>query len=324
MKRRSVTGRVDSDGYRIVQAPGHPLAREDGSIREHRMVLFDVIGPGVHPCHWCGWEVDWAVTYRPGGTAAERWSALIADHLNGDRLCNEPGNLVAACAYCNSNRGGMPRVGVQPAEFAGVPPWERPLFGNTPAVQGRRRRMPRPGRLTVPAVPVEVDEPVSAGEYREDERAAPPPARPPGPVRRRWRPVGWRWAAVAAAVPSWLLAGRWAGVLTVGVWWLGVRPVVRVRRGPAPVTARSFRSWDEVRAEVLGSAPCRPAEMPQTTPAAPTPRRIVDVPADRLPVLGDVPVVADDGGDPTDGVVVPMRRPMSGRPVGPPPPPRRR
>jgi hypothetical protein len=91
-------GFVDFHGYRVVGAPGHPLARERGDVLEHRKVLFDVIGPGEHPCHWCSTLVSWDESYP----ASIR--ALVVDHLDGIRTNNEPANLVPSCAPCNAAR----------------------------------------------------------------------------------------------------------------------------------------------------------------------------------------------------------------------------
>lgn len=84
--------------YRTVQAPGHPLAMRNGKAYEHRKVLFDAIGPGVHPCHWCHLLVAWE---RPRGAT----DALQPDHLNGQRDDNRPENLVPSCVSCNVARG---------------------------------------------------------------------------------------------------------------------------------------------------------------------------------------------------------------------------
>ena len=326
MKRRS-HGRIDADGYRIVRAPdGHPLARDDGTVREHRLVLHGALGGGVHPCHWCGWEVDWAVVYRPGGSREERWSALIVDHLNGDRADNRAENLVPACPYCNSNRGGMARAGRQPADMAGIPPWERPVFGNTPA-QTRRRRMPAPGRVRVPDVPGDGDDSDGGeAEYRQDEQQPVVAA----VVRRgRRRRVSWRWLVVACCVPVWLVWGGWWAVVALVGWWLLVAPAVRVRRAAAPVARdRSFRSWDDVRGDLDGPASAAAPRRAKRLPVRDEPDEPDDEPGvgqlvfdlEELPVLGDEPVMVPDD-DPTVGVVLPMRRPSTGRPVGPPPPP---
>lgn len=90
---RSRAGRTwdHSSGYRIVGAAGHQLADSKGSVYEHRLVLFNEIGPGPHGCHWCGDPVDWA-------------DGLEADHLNNQRDDNRPENLVPSCHGCNTRR----------------------------------------------------------------------------------------------------------------------------------------------------------------------------------------------------------------------------
>lgn len=86
-------------GYVEVKRTGHPLARA-GWVAEHRMVLYDAIGPGRHRCHWCRREVDWRVN-------------LHADHLDHDRCHNVAENLVPACNRCNSQRWEIdPAIGV--------------------------------------------------------------------------------------------------------------------------------------------------------------------------------------------------------------------
>lgn len=88
--------------YRSVKAPGHPLASPLGIVYEHRKVLFDKIGPGKHPCHWCGAELDWDVAHvQPG--------ALQVDHLDNVGDNNDPANLVPVCRSCNTTRGQQRR-----------------------------------------------------------------------------------------------------------------------------------------------------------------------------------------------------------------------
>lgn len=79
-------------GYRMLLGwHGHPLAHAKGTIYEHRKVLYDNIGPGPHECHWqCGKTLD--------------WDDIDADHVDGERLNNEPENLVASCRPCNRRR----------------------------------------------------------------------------------------------------------------------------------------------------------------------------------------------------------------------------
>lgn len=86
------------DGYRAIKAPDHPMATADGSILEHRLVLFDLLGPGEQECHWCSttvtWSESWPVSRR----------ALVVDHLDFDGLNNDPANLVPSCHPCNAGR----------------------------------------------------------------------------------------------------------------------------------------------------------------------------------------------------------------------------
>lgn len=88
--------------YKTRYAPGHPLASKHGTVYVHRQVLYDTIGPGPHPCHWCSKQLDWL----PKGYA----TAIQVDHLNGDGADNIPENLVASCGPCNSTRGSQARA----------------------------------------------------------------------------------------------------------------------------------------------------------------------------------------------------------------------
>lgn len=84
--------------YRRVKRLGHPLAGKDGGVALHRLVLYEAIGPGEHPCHWCSTLVDWSKRY-PADQAA-----LVVDHLDWNRANNQLANLVASCPPCNSTR----------------------------------------------------------------------------------------------------------------------------------------------------------------------------------------------------------------------------
>ena len=75
----------------------HPLSSKKGVVAEHRMVLYDTIGPGPHPCHWCGKPLDW------GGA-----QGIQADHVDEDKLNNDPANIVPSCLHCNLWRNGGP------------------------------------------------------------------------------------------------------------------------------------------------------------------------------------------------------------------------
>jgi len=92
--------RVATSPYRYVKRTGHPLIPPGGGIRlpEHRVILYEKIGPGAHPCHWCGKSVEWI----PGGRTKP--GSLIADHVDGDPSDNDPENLVPSCQGCNIHR----------------------------------------------------------------------------------------------------------------------------------------------------------------------------------------------------------------------------
>ncbi len=87
---------ITAQGYRLLTGyQGHPIAFGDGTVLEHRFVLYEKIGPGPHPCHWaCGAILDW------GGP-----SGINVDHLDDDKLNNDPDNLVPSCGNCNRHRG---------------------------------------------------------------------------------------------------------------------------------------------------------------------------------------------------------------------------
>lgn len=61
--------RITENGYRLRYAPSHPLAMSHGYVYEHRMVAWDE-----------------GILTDPGD---------VVHHRNGDKLDNDPGNLVA-------------------------------------------------------------------------------------------------------------------------------------------------------------------------------------------------------------------------------------
>lgn len=84
--------RQTSTGYLVLLRPDHPLSRErDGLVMEHRLVLFNAIGPGPHPCAWCSTVINWDVAH--------------VDHLDGNKRNNEVANLLFSCPRCNQQRG---------------------------------------------------------------------------------------------------------------------------------------------------------------------------------------------------------------------------
>jgi hypothetical protein len=97
------SGFVNEYGYRVRRDPSHPLAGAQGKVLEHRAVLYSVIGGGEHRCHWCSKRLTWR---GPAG------SRINADHLDFDKLNNEPSNLVPSCLDCNTKRRQHPHVPV--------------------------------------------------------------------------------------------------------------------------------------------------------------------------------------------------------------------
>ena len=61
----------------------------------HRLVLYEKIGPGQHPCNYCGETVEWKV-----GQHTQRGN-LIAEHVDGDTTNNDPENLRHLCQRCH-------------------------------------------------------------------------------------------------------------------------------------------------------------------------------------------------------------------------------
>lgn len=91
--------RVLSTNYRTVKAPEHPLANQRGVVLVNRAVLYDELGDRRLNCYWCERQLFWR------GVGIEK---VVADHLDGNRLNNQPNNLVPACRICNSNRARRP------------------------------------------------------------------------------------------------------------------------------------------------------------------------------------------------------------------------
>ena len=80
---------------RMIYAPGHPLTLNSPYIPEYRALLYEVIGPGQHPCRHCGTPVRWT----PGGKSSP--GALVVDHLDRNPLNNAVANLAPSCQRCN-------------------------------------------------------------------------------------------------------------------------------------------------------------------------------------------------------------------------------
>lgn len=93
--------------YHYTSVEEHPLLSSEKShnVGTHRIVLWDKIGPGTHPCYHCGRLVTW----RPGRSRGDK-DALVVDHLDNDSRNNDPDNLVPSCFGCNAHRTPHRRV----------------------------------------------------------------------------------------------------------------------------------------------------------------------------------------------------------------------
>lgn len=93
--------------YHWTSLRDHPLQPEHEwkRVGTHRIVLWEKIGPGTHPCHWCAAPVAWTVGgyTRPG--------SLTTDHLDNDGRNNDPANLVPSCHPCNTQRHAHLAIG---------------------------------------------------------------------------------------------------------------------------------------------------------------------------------------------------------------------
>lgn len=84
-------GFINPDGYRIISID-HPMSNKNGQAKEHRVILYDSIGPGTHKCNWCPKIVNWED------------GSLLVDHLDFKRDNNELSNLAPSCLPCNAGR----------------------------------------------------------------------------------------------------------------------------------------------------------------------------------------------------------------------------
>jgi hypothetical protein len=119
--------------YKHIRRPGHPLARTNGDLPEHRFVLWAKIGPGEHRCNWCEATVRWKTGSDTTtlGNHADGVRVLVCDHVDGNWKNNNPSNLVPSCQPCNCSRGREPKE------------WEPHIKVMTSLGVKRRRAVPR-------------------------------------------------------------------------------------------------------------------------------------------------------------------------------------
>lgn len=94
--RKTAKPRIEDDrGYQFLHAPGHPLlANGQIYVAEHRIVLFEAIGPGPMNCELCGKPLT--------------WKSCCVDHIDENTRNNERSNLRPTCNPCNARRGTRP------------------------------------------------------------------------------------------------------------------------------------------------------------------------------------------------------------------------
>lgn len=101
-KRQSSGPTINHNGYVVLQEPEHPLAMASGQVLEHRMILYDRIGPGPHSCYICGKTVSWQ--------HKDQRRRIAVDHLDNNPRNNDPSNLRVCCQPCNVRRPSTART----------------------------------------------------------------------------------------------------------------------------------------------------------------------------------------------------------------------
>ncbi|TQC75559.1 HNH endonuclease signature motif containing protein [Pantoea dispersa] len=80
----------NAKGYQMLFLPDHPLAMANGSVYEHRKVVYDRYGESLPSCELCTKSVNWRTAH--------------IDHIDDSVDNNEPNNLRVLCRACNTMR----------------------------------------------------------------------------------------------------------------------------------------------------------------------------------------------------------------------------
>jgi len=84
--------RTENDmGYQMLHRPDHPLAMANGSVYEHRAVVYERYGEVLPDCELCGKRLTWETAH--------------IDHIDEDVRNNHDSNLRPLCNPCNTLRG---------------------------------------------------------------------------------------------------------------------------------------------------------------------------------------------------------------------------
>ena len=85
----------NAKGYQMLHLPDHPLAMANGSVYEHRKVIYDKYGDTLPDCELCGKEISWKTVH--------------IDHIDEVVTNNSPANLRPLCRNCNTRRNLRPQ-----------------------------------------------------------------------------------------------------------------------------------------------------------------------------------------------------------------------
>ncbi len=88
--------------YKNESRKGHPIASKNGVVAVHRLVVwYKYDGEDTICYHGCGTALYWFTE--------DRRSKVYVDHLDGNVLNNDEGNVVASCQRCNCRNNGKPK-----------------------------------------------------------------------------------------------------------------------------------------------------------------------------------------------------------------------